>query len=438
MVRSLRGDYEGAEKACLAAIAIAEKGLVSIETERERRSWTNANGGCYRSLVSAQLKRHQARRALDLWEWYEAAPLRSARAGVRNNDVVAAANAVLNQEIPLLQRETLITYAELSDDVVAWVYDDQGVSQYRLPVTAAEVESAAKEFAEDCADPQSDIKDLRRKGQQLYRWLIGPFESRLDSHRTVVVEGDQAIGRIPFEALVDSNGHFLIESYSIAYSLGIAYRREMRDASVTKNDTALVVGDPSTSRDGATYFIPLSHAMDEARYVRSQFARGVILSGPNATVNAVLHDLPEAVVFHFAGHAIASAERTGLVLSGTSTTGDPAVSVLLTTELKPSVVRKCRLVVLSACSTGRDSEIGEESPENIASSLVRAGVPRVVATRWEVDSSATESLMRTFYENLLRGRSVPVAIQAATASIRNTNATKHPYFWAAWSSWSRG
>ena len=438
MIRSLRGDYEAAEKACLVAIAIAERGLVSIETDRDRRSWTNANSDCYRSLVSAQLQRLEVRGALDLWEWYEGAPVRSARVGVVPNDLTGAANAALDREIPSLKRETVITYAELSDDVVAWVYDDRGVSQYRLPVHALEVESASKAFAADCADPRSDIKDLQQKGQRLYRWLIEPFEPRLDSHRTLVVEGDKAIAQIPFEALVDRNGHFLIESFPIAYSLGIAFRRVMRDDSITSKDRALVVGEPLASGDGAMRFIPLPHAMNEAQYVKSQFAQAVMLSGPNATVTAVLHELPEAVVFHFAGHAIASSERTGLVLFGTSASGDPAVSVLLTAELKPSTVRKCKLVVLSACSTGRNSDAAEESPENIANSLVRAGVPRVVASRWEVDSPTTESLMRSFYESLLSGRSVPVAIQAATAPIRSSPATRHPYFWAAWSSWSRG
>lgn len=438
MIRSLRGDYKAAEKACLTEIRIAEKGLVSIETERDRRSWTSANSDCYRSLVSAQLKRLEVRRALDLWEWYEGAPVRPTRPALASRDVAAAANAALDQEIPSLKRETVVTYAELSDGVVAWVYDDRGVSQYRLPVTALEVEAASKAFTADCADPRSDINELQQSGQRLYRWLIEPFEPRLDSHRTLVVEGDKAIARIPFEALVDRNGHFLIESYPIAYSLGVAYRRVMRDDPITREDKALVVGDPSTSRNGATRFIPLPNARDELEYVRSQFAQGVILSGPNATVTAVLNELPEAVVFHFAGHAVASPERTGLVLFGSSASGDPAVPVLMTVELKRSTVRKCKLVVLSACSTGRDSEVAEASPENIANSLVRAGVPRVVASRWEVDSTATESLMRSFYESLLSGRSVPIALQAATAPVRNSAATKHPYFWAAWSSWSRG
>jgi CHAT domain-containing protein len=76
--------------------------------------------------------------------------------------------------------------------------------------------------------------------------------------------------------------------------------------------------------------------------------------------------------------------------------------------------------------------------DSLARAFLLAGVPEVVASRWDADSSATAALMDSFYRILLDGRSAPQALQAAAAELRRLPATSHPYYWAAFSAFGPG
>jgi CHAT domain-containing protein len=57
----------------------------------------------------------------------------------------------------------------------------------------------------------------------------------------------------------------------------------------------------------------------------------------------------------------------------------------------------------------------------------------VVASRWNVDSIATEDFMGSFYDSLLSGHDPVEALQAAANSLRHMRGRAHPYYWAAFS-----
>ncbi len=62
--------------------------------------------------------------------------------------------------------------------------------------------------------------------------------------------------------------------------------------------------------------------------------------------------------------------------------------------------------------------------------LLWAGVARVVATRWNVDSETSVLLMDRFYAALLLRAEVGTALQRAAQSVRENRNTSHPYYWA--------
>ena len=68
---------------------------------------------------------------------------------------------------------------------------------------------------------------------------------------------------------------------------------------------------------------------------------------------------------------------------------------------------------------------------SVARTLVAAGVPDVVASRWRVDSTITRQLMRVFYSNLISGQSPAESLRAASSAARNIPSYHHPYYWAS-------
>jgi len=66
-------------------------------------------------------------------------------------------------------------------------------------------------------------------------------------------------------------------------------------------------------------------------------------------------------------------------------------------------------------------------------SMLAAGVPNVVASRWDVDSRKTRTFFSYFYDALFAGKSVSRALQYAEAKLMGDSQTQHPYYWAAFS-----
>jgi CHAT domain-containing protein len=89
-----------------------------------------------------------------------------------------------------------------------------------------------------------------------------------------------------------------------------------------------------------------------------------------------------------------------------------------------------RLIVLSACETGRAEATHGNEVLGMVRALMYAGAGTLVLSYWEVDSDATALWMQTFYQAAL---TTPMADAARTAlqKVKSNPAYSHPYYWAA-------
>jgi len=110
--------------------------------------------------------------------------------------------------------------------------------------------------------------------------------------------------------------------------------------------------------------------------------------------------------------------------------GTDATETLYSSDLTAYNLRSCDLAVLSSCSTDT-SEFSEiDDPYGFVRGLMRAAVPHVIASRWNVDSVVATDFMGEFYRNLLLGTEVAPAVRAAAEMVRQKRETSHPYYWA--------
>ncbi|GAB4005558.1 CHAT domain-containing protein [Nocardioides ultimimeridianus] len=92
------------------------------------------------------------------------------------------------------------------------------------------------------------------------------------------------------------------------------------------------------------------------------------------------------------------------------------------------VVLTGRVVVLSACVSGRSSDRMPD-PIGLVWAALLAGAQGVVASLWPVDDMVTLQLMTRFYEALAQGRHPRTALADAQRAVAAEH--PHPYFWAA-------
>jgi len=457
-VKAQQSNPTDAEHALWTAVRIAELGLRSLATDRDRLVWDAETRDAYRALVRLEHDyQHDPEVALDLWEWYRASPVRAAASRnsghpAANQGRTKAVEYLVSSEVrrslaipqvsrvlPSLSTVTIFSYAEFSDGIVIWAFDDRGVESSWSQVPAGEFERVARRFAEQCADPRSSLPVLQRDARQLYQWLIAPMESRLTAGRTLAFETDGAVSQVPLQALVDSSGVYLGSRYQILLSPGVGYLPRLRQPAVLKRrQRALVVGAPKLAGDWASLLAPLPDADREAREVASLFDHAQLISGASATPEAVARGLPRAEVFHFAGHALSDGRRHGLLLTSRTALGpadDSGARLMDTDSINPARVRRCQLVVLSACATAMGENLVD--PESLVRAFLLAGVPQVVASRWDVDSATTAAFMDVFYAELLSGTGVAGSLHAAAERIRSHPETSHPYYWAPFNLFGR-
>lgn len=161
------------------------------------------------------------------------------------------------------------------------------------------------------------------------------------------------------------------------------------------------------------------------------------MTGSGASKNAVKKGLDGADVIHFAGHYLVNDTQpllSGLVLAGSGETADLKDLLLTNREIMQGKLLHARLIVLSACQTGVEKFYNGEGMIGSSRAFLATGVPLVVASQWDVDSSAAAELMIRFHRyRKADGLSTVGALRRAQLDMAegNNGLYRDPYYWAA-------
>ena len=138
-------------------------------------------------------------------------------------------------------------------------------------------------------------------------------------------------------------------------------------------------------------------------------------------------------ILHFATHGFLNnrhPELSGLVLSLVDEKGNQQNGFLRTQDLYLLGI-KPQMVVLSACQTGLGKQVENEGLIGLTRGFLANGTPRVIASFWKVDDTATAELMSRFYRAMLKENQSPsTALRTAQNELRQILRFSNPRFWA--------
>ncbi|CAH3186506.1 unnamed protein product, partial [Porites lobata] len=258
---------------------------------------------------------------------------------------------------------------------------------------------------------------------QIYNMLIAPVSDLLEGSEIIVVP-DNCFFQVPFAALHDESNRYLSDSFRIRIVPSLTTLKLILDSPADSHSEtgALVVGEPSVTdvyfKGKSRYLCALPGAKAEAEMIARLLPESHLLTGEQATRQAVLQRISSVSIVHFAAHG--DAERGEIALTPPdSTIGTPHEADYLLSMTDISQVRlSAKLVVLSCCHTAR-GQIKTEGVVGIARAFLGSGARSVLVALWALQDRATEEFMGRFYENLVQGKSASECLHRAMKWMRN-------------------
>ena len=322
-------------------------------------------------------------------------------------------------------RQTVISYFQLPEQLVAFVVSGGSASFKILPVKRGELTAsidALLRFDSDALPPQ-ELPLLA----DLYNRLWAPFSSDIRTE-AVIIAPHGVLHRIPFAALWTEE-RYLVEDLEVSVLPSASVLPFLNPPTDSAKKT-LVIGTSGSKEN-----VRLAFATEEAKRIAALYGHTPLLEDA-ATESAVRAALSEATVVHFAAHA--SLEDTNPYLSAVSLVASKGFDGLL--QLSEVLALKMSgqpLVVLSACeSLSGLIRIGDEMTA-LQRGFLSAGASAVVASLWVVDDEASAELMVRLHTAHIGGAPVSAALRKAQLELLRETGWQHPFYWAGFVSAAR-
>ena len=369
----------------------------------------------------------------------------------------------------------------------AYILHAQGQPQWVDLGEAAAINEAVTAFRQQFSPDSFEIKKTARRLDQL---LMEPVRQKLGSARQILLSPDSTLNLIPFAALVDKNGQFLVENYTITYLT--SGRDLLRLANPTASrQSPVIVANPTYDRPGDAKeiasasrrahqqrsgditkltFDPLPGTAAEGNALVALLPETRLLTKTEATENA-LKQLQGPAILHVATHGffleiqpeqrssidevtpfksfqlqggsisnqpfpLVNTEnpllRSGLALAGFNPRQSGQEDGVLTAlEAAGLDLRGTKLVVLSACETGVGEVANGEGVYGLRRAFAIAGAESQLLSLWTVSDEATKDLMVGYYKRLLEQEGRSEALRQTQLAMLRGQQYQHPYYWAA-------
>jgi len=383
------GDSAGAERDLANATSMAATYIGRTPSRAASRVWLSTQRHAYHQLASIALARGDTSRAYEYTRYG------------RKSDRRELAGA-----------PTLVEYAVLDQKTLIWTTSNGTRRLTVAPAGDSSLSDLVGRFTNLVRQNEDTLAEAAL-GNRLYALLVAPVRASMG--RRAVIVSDGPLNGLPFAALRDSSGKYLIEDVALAYSDGRVDGR--RDSDGRAFADALFVGSPSWDRGLFPELEPLREIEREVAEASALYPRHAVLGDSAASRASVVKRLASHDVVHFAGHARVvddNPRASHLVLA--KEPGGFSANVLSASDIAAMRLSRVRLVVLSACgSTG--ARFGRSTSNGLVEAFLDAGVGGVIANDWEADDAGTAALTPVLHRELRNGAAPDEALRRAQVAM---------------------
>lgn len=411
------GRADRAEEDLILAANRIEEERVKVGPLDLRRSYFDQRRDLFDQLIAIKLGRHDVVGAFECNEDSRslASLDRLRSASVPPAPVCGLASSTREVAAGRIAGWGVLEFRAVGEDLYAWVLRDGAIFCWRveekkrtLVALAADVRRRMEESKGE--DPGSGLS-------RLYDLLIVPAAPTLSGCKGLLVIPDGPLGTIPFPALFDRRSReFLIERYPIVVSPSLRLSLQLFGRQRSGAPRSALAVAVSEARDARGRWLPrLEVAEHEASAVVRTYPEGLVLIDETATRGRVLESIPRFEVLHIAAHQLIGSAEEGpqIALAPARASGSLSRSFLTITDFDSFSELPTQLAVLASCGSIQGVPSESEGPGSFGLALLRAGVPQVVASLWNVSDRAAEPLLLALHRSRSAGKGGAAALQEA-------------------------
>jgi CHAT domain-containing protein/tetratricopeptide (TPR) repeat protein len=408
--RAVSGDLDAAEADLRRAIEEFETQRDQLPSVSDRALSFETGWLAFEDLIYLKaVLRRQFDDALSLVE-------RSRARTLVEGNATPGAPAVDTGRFEVPARAVILVSVVLRDRVIVWRLEGRERRVIEIPLVREDLSRQIARFR-SAVEHRRDLAAIRQASEPLFRELFEPALKGVAPKTTLVIVPDALLYDVPYGALVQASGRYLVEDYPIdvAPSLAIFADSAQRFRSLARVRDILTVGDGHRVEMAA---LPaLLNADAEARTISKLYPRSVVLTGDVATKSRFLTLAPQHDVIHFSGHAVASRsvpQYSQLLLAPGQ---DSEAGSLFAYEVASQRLTRTQVVVLASCATAVGAASRSDGPMSLARSFLAAGSGSVIASLWDVKDDMVRSLFTELHQGLAAGLDAADALRLAQVSL---------------------
>ncbi len=360
--------------------------LYKLLQKPESPSLTNGNG-------SRQTDVREIREALtEVQAEYEDIIQKIKLENPEYRDIIAA-EPVLLADIQKKTAEStaLLTYWISDEELIIWMITKSSISRKTIDVKrmdiALKVEKTRKSLQ------SNNLRESTAVLRELYSLIVAPVERELRNFSNVVIIPNGPLHFIPFQALIDSDGKYMVEKYNITYSPSGSVYALFSDKKVRKGSgfMGMALSDVEVGNNPG-----LPGTEDELKKILPLFTEKLSAFGSESTETFAKKSVADYDFIHFATHGIYNYRQPlySFLLFPPSDDDDGRLNVWEVFEMNIN----SKLVTLSACETGLGNLDQGDEIIGLSRAFLYAGSSAVIVSLWSVADYPTSILMTNFYK----------------------------------------
>ena len=277
-----------------------------------------------------------------------------------------------------------------------------------------------------------NTSELRKN---IYNQLMKPVIGLAGKKEEWIIVPDGLFFQLPIESLPgNEEGTMIIEQHNIGYEFSARYIIGSEIPAMNQQQNSEVVSFAPFSQRGYQLTNAGLNGLEKLPFSKEEIngLPGIHLDDQLATKGAFMKNIDRFPIIHLATHAMTDLDNpSASFIAFYPAAGVRSEDFLFLDEIYSLNMDSCRMIVISACETGRGELVHNEGVMSFARAFLYAGCPSTINTLWKADDHSTAEIIKLFYKYLEQGDNKSLALQRAKLEfIRNNPLSRNPSYWS--------